>query len=127
MKRLKASSIEREAAENLIRATKAWTAIILAHAVGEYFAAAVLAGGGVVGALGELSARIVELVAGLRVVAGLPVRLAVDALAVVVAPEGIAAVEVRVALVHVAGASVGLGEAGAEDSGRCEGELGEHD
>ena len=120
------SSVEREAAENLIRATEAWTAIVLTHAVGEYFAAAVLAGGGVVGALGELSAGIVELVAGLRVVTGLPVRLAVDAFAVVVAPEGITAVEVRVALIHEAGARIGLGEAGAEDS-RCEGELGEHD
>ena len=121
------SSVEREATENLIRAAEAWTAIILTHTVGEYFAAAVLAGGGVVGALGGSSAGIVELVAGLRVVAGLPVRLAVNALAVVVAPEVITAVEVRVALIHVVGASVGLGEAGAEDSGRCEGELGEHD
>ena len=92
----------------------------------EYQAAAVLAGRGVSGALGESSAGIVELVAGLRVVAGLPVRLPVDAFAVAVAHEGLAAVEVRFALIHVAGARIGLGEAGAEDS-RCDGELGEHD
>ena len=49
-----------------------------------------------------------------------------DAFSVAVTPERFAAVEVRVALIHVAGARIGLGEAGAEDS-HCEGEFDGHD